>query len=150
MKNGFTLIELMIVVAIIGVLTAISIPQYQNHLKRSEVTASLATASALKVNLETYLTYSGYFPEISTSEALLEKLGAKGTKLGSITTKQNPDHPLSGQIIMVLSGTQFRHYTNENALALERDERGAWHCITNLPESELKALPEECIRGRIF
>ncbi|MDG3088979.1 pilin [Vibrio hannami] len=150
MKNGFTLIELMIVVAIVGVLVAIAIPQYQTQLRKSEITASLATASALKVNLETYLTYSGYFPSITTQQDLTEKLGASPSNLGSMSTKQNPDHPLSGQIIMVLSGTQFRHFTNENTLALERDEMGIWHCVTNLPEEVEDILPAGCNRGDIF
>lgn len=150
MKNGFTLIELMIVVAIIGVLTATVIPQYQSHLKKSELTASLATANALKINLETYLTYSGYFPSLSTQESLTQKLGANQTPLGNITTKQNPAHPLAGQIVMILSGTQFRNYANENALALERDEKGSWHCVTNLPENESDVFPEGCTRGQIF
>lgn len=46
--KGFSLIELMIVIAIIGILAAIAIPQYQNHVARSQVSEALSLASGLK------------------------------------------------------------------------------------------------------
>ena len=54
-QKGFTLIELMIVVAIIGILAAIAIPQYQNYIAKSQVTRAVAETAALKTAVEACL-----------------------------------------------------------------------------------------------
>lgn len=55
MQKGFTLIELMIVVAIIGILAAIAIPAYQNYTAKSQAAVALADISGAKVNIEAKL-----------------------------------------------------------------------------------------------
>ena len=67
LQKGFTLIELMIVVAVIGVLAAIAIPQYQNYVKKSALGSALATASSLKTNVEDYIAVQGTFPEVTAA-----------------------------------------------------------------------------------
>ena len=67
LQKGFTLIELMIVVAVIGVLAAIAIPQYQNYVKKAALGSALATATSLKTNIEDYLAVQGGFPSTSAA-----------------------------------------------------------------------------------
>lgn len=61
-QQGFTLIELMIVVAIIGILAAIALPAYQDYTKRSHVTEGMSLAGAAKIGIAEFYASQGHWP----------------------------------------------------------------------------------------
>ncbi len=70
--RGFTLIELMIAVAIIGILVAVGFPQYQNYVARAQVAEALVLASGAKTAVAEYFNTTGDFPADNKAAGLPE------------------------------------------------------------------------------
>lgn len=69
-QKGFTLIELMIVVAIVGILAAIAIPAYQDYTVRAKVSEIMAMASAAKSSISEYYISQGSMPATTTAAGI--------------------------------------------------------------------------------
>ena len=76
-QKGFTLIELMIVIAIIGILAAIAIPQYQNYIAKSQVSEAFTLADGLKTAIATNKESGTCFKGGATSAGADDRLAGK-------------------------------------------------------------------------
>ena len=84
-QKGFTLIELMIVVAIIGILAAIAIPAYQNYTKRSHVTEGLNLAGGAKAAVTEYYSSQGTMPTSNGDAGLATAIAGNAVTSVNVT-----------------------------------------------------------------
>ena len=145
MQKGFTLIELMIVIAIIGILAAIAIPAYQDYIARSQMSEGLSLASGLKTSVAEAFAQDGNCPTNGTA-GIADASTIKGKYVASVTTA-GTGAATGGCTItakMASTGVSTGIQGTELELELETTANGGsvdWKCTSTAAQ---KYVPKVC------
>ena len=137
-QQGFTLIELMIVVAIIGILAAIAIPQYQDYIARTQVNRTYGEISALKTSAEEMLLRG------STPTTAAELGFTSSTLMSGDPAVKSPS---TGELTITASmGQDAATAVVGTSITLTRSASGVWTCtVPNKgPSWDSSYMPTGC------
>ena len=138
-QQGFTLIELMIVVAIIGILAAIAIPSYNDYTARSQVSEGVSLMSGTKTPLAEYFADKGQWPANLT--AVSSSLAGKYVSIVAITGGASTSGTLTVTSTMKNSGVNSA-IVGKTAQIITDDGGKTWTCQAGTLAS--KYVPGAC------
>lgn len=152
-QKGFTLIELMIVVAIIGILAAVAIPQYQNYIGSSQVSRVMSETGALRTAIENCLLQgrmeivpSDTDPTAEqcntgwTDSNLLGQGGGVELQAGLTVTVGEDDDANTVDILATFGGNAAAALHSKQ-LQWHRNNAGVWVCSTDV---DMRYRPTGC------
>jgi len=150
-QKGFTLIELMIVVAIIGILAAIAIPAYQDYTIRSQVSEGMSLAAGAKTAMAEFYNQTGRFADNNESYGLSDAADITGSYVtsvsaGSAESSADGNDPSVDGVINATFGNDANAAINDNSLEISAITSAGsvqWSCrVAN--DLDSKYVPTSC------
>ncbi|MEE2729201.1 MAG: pilin [Pseudomonadota bacterium] len=130
MQQGFTLIELMIVVAIIGILAAVAIPQYQNYIARSQVTRVMQETGAIKTAVEACINDGRLVVGTAAGQCDIGATNSNIMNTGLPTAPVTGDTLTTTQTISAEFGGNAAAALTGQTVTWTRDVNGSWSCAS--------------------
>ena len=139
LKQGFTLIELMIVVAIIGILAAVAIPAYQDYLARAQRVEALNLLSGTKTPIADYYSNLGIWPTGSAFSSLIPQ------KSGKYVASMSAANPSDFEITVTMKNAGVSPDIRGKQLQLATSNAQTWTCKpATVNGVDSKYLPQVC------
>lgn len=152
-QSGFTLIEMMIVVAIIGMLSAIAIPQYQTYIAKTQATRVINELGQLRMTVEECLqtgkTVIGLGTDDCDPRSTASNLIVGGSQVGVVLPNNTGVAQISNPLILATSitatiSTQVNASLTGETVVWQRDDAGSWSCSSSIKSIY---LPSSCIHN---
>jgi type IV pilus assembly protein PilA len=138
-NNGFTLIELMIVVAIIAILAAIALPAYQDYLVRSQVSEGVELGTGARAAIWDFYSNKGRLPTSNPSAGLPAPTDIVGKYVTSVTVNAGVISASFGNSAnTAITGKTVKLSPITHVGSLE------WHCLGGAGGVDPKYLPTSC------
>jgi type IV pilus assembly protein PilA len=143
MQQGFTLIELMIVVAIIGILAAVALPAYQDYTARAQMTEAFNLAGGQKGAVSEYHSNWGRWPADNTKAGIALSTSIRGKYVASVEINAGGADPSLGVITATMS-TSVAKGIQGKTLTMTPTATGGSYVFDCNSTAEPKYLPASC------
>lgn len=146
-QKGFTLIELMIVIAIVGILVVVALPAYQDYTARAQVAEALSLAEGQKAAVVEYYSDKGTWPKDNTEAGIAKPKDISGSYVESVTIGAKGTIVAKMKTTGVNDNIRNQSVTLTPSIGTGANKKGSftWKCTSTINN---KYLPSSCRKNK--